>query len=126
MALCFVGLLVLLLWLRRPRERIYGAFAALALVWSLRNFHYFVAVPWLPAVLWEALVLGSLGLALVLNWIFMRRYTGLQRHRAKAGCWPRRCCPSPVRLAGRTWRYAAALLVPAPAPRSALGPSCCS
>lgn len=75
MALVFAGLLVLLLWLRRPTEGIYGVFAALALVWSLRNFHY-TASPAIPSGLWEAFVLGSLGLVVVLNWIFMRRYTG--------------------------------------------------
>jgi signal transduction histidine kinase len=81
LALLFIGLLVLLLWLRRPAERIYGVFAALAIVWSLRNFHYFVSFSWMPSALWEALVLGSLGLVVVLNWIFMRRYTHLPPHR---------------------------------------------
>lgn len=33
-ALIFAGMLVLLLWLRRPAERIHGYFAALAIVWS--------------------------------------------------------------------------------------------
>lgn len=77
LALAFVGLLVLLLWLRRPEERIYGVFAALALVWSLRNFHYFVSLPWVPSALWEAFVLASLGVVVVLTWMFMRSYTGL-------------------------------------------------
>ncbi|MCG2593542.1 ATP-binding protein [Ramlibacter sp. XY19] len=81
LALFFVGLLVLLLWLRRREERIYGVFAALALVWSLRNFHYFVSLAWMPSALWEAFVLGSLGLVVVLNWIFMRSYTGLAPRR---------------------------------------------
>ena len=31
---------------------------------------------WLPSDVWEAFVLGSLGLVVVLLWIFMRRYTG--------------------------------------------------
>ncbi|RYF15066.1 MAG: hypothetical protein EOO30_16015 [Comamonadaceae bacterium] len=82
MALVFVGLLVLLLWLRRPTESIYGIFAALALVWSLRNFHY-TASPAIPSALWEAFVLGSLGVVVVLNWIFMRRYTGAPPRRAE-------------------------------------------
>ncbi|MDB5859712.1 MAG: hypothetical protein JWQ76_3401 [Ramlibacter sp.] len=83
-ALCFIGLLVLLLWLRRPTERIYGVFAALALVWSLRNFHYFASLPWLPSAPWEAFILGSLGLVVVLTWIFMRHYTGLPSHRRES------------------------------------------
>lgn len=74
-ALLFVAVLVLLLWLRRPAERIYGIFGALALVWALRNFHYSIAPP-MPSALWEALVLSSLGLIVVLQWLFMRRYTG--------------------------------------------------
>ncbi|HEX7889240.1 MAG TPA: ATP-binding protein [Ramlibacter sp.] len=76
MALVFVGVLVLLLWLRRPEEGIYGLFAALALVWSLRNFHYTVDSFGVPSSIWEAFVLGSLGLVVVLQWTFMRRYTG--------------------------------------------------
>ena len=80
MAVLFAGLLVLLLWLRRPAESIYGVFAGLALVWALRNFHYTVS-PALPSALWEAFILGSLGLVVVLLWIFMRRYTGQPPHR---------------------------------------------
>ena len=80
MAVLFAGLLVLLLWLRRPAESIYGVFAALALVWALRNFHYTVS-PALPSGVWEAFILGSLGLVVVLIWIFMRRYTGEPPHR---------------------------------------------
>ena len=80
-ALVFVAVLVLLLWLRRPAEGIYGIFGALALVWALRNFHYSIAPP-MPSAVWEALVLSSLGLVVVLQWLFMRRYTGApqQRH----------------------------------------------
>lgn len=77
LALVFVGLLVLLLWLRRPTESIHGIFAALALVWSVRNFHYTAATTPLPSSLWEAFVLGSLGVVVVLQWIFLRRYTAL-------------------------------------------------
>ena len=80
MALLFAGLLVLLFWLRRPGESIYGVFAALAIVWSLRNFHYTVS-PAVPSEVWEAFILGSLGLVVVLLWIFMRRYTGQPPHR---------------------------------------------
>lgn len=71
LAVVFVGLLVLLLWLRRPQETIYGAFAALALIWSLRNFYFTVDFD-LPSALWES----SLGLVVVLHWVYMRRYTG--------------------------------------------------
>ncbi|MBC5783494.1 hypothetical protein H8N03_11110 [Ramlibacter sp. USB13] len=85
MALVFVGVLVLLLWLRRPEEGIYGLFAALALVWSLRNFHYSLDVRGLPSSVWEAFVLGSLGLVVVLTWMFMRRYTGLPPARVERG-----------------------------------------
>lgn len=75
-ALLFAGVLVLLLWLQRPLESIYGVFAALAIVWSLRNFHYTVSVP-IDSGVWEGFVLGSLGIVVVLHWIFMRRYTGV-------------------------------------------------
>ena len=85
MALVFVGLLVLLLWLRRRSEAIYGLFAALALVWSLRNFHYSADVPGVPSSLWEAFILASLGVVVVLQWMFMRRYTGLPSARLERG-----------------------------------------
>lgn len=75
LALMFVGVLVLLLWLRSPAESIYGVFAALAIVWSLRNFHYTVSLP-IASNVWEALVLGSLALVETLLWMFMLRYTG--------------------------------------------------
>lgn len=81
MALGFAGLLVGLSWLRRPTERIYGVFAALALVWSVRNFHYTVALP-VPSRVWEAFILGSLAVVAVLQWVFMLRFTGKD--------WPRR------------------------------------
>lgn len=74
LALIFVGVLVLLLWLRRPTESIYGVFAALAIVWSLRNFLYTVSLP-IASNAWEALVLGSLALVETLLWMFILRYT---------------------------------------------------
>jgi signal transduction histidine kinase len=81
-ALTFMGLLVLLLWLRRPAESIYGVFAALAIVWSLRNFHYTAAVP-VPTHWWEAFILASLGMVVTLIWVFLRRYTGAPPRRAE-------------------------------------------
>ena len=80
-ALIFVGLLVLLLWLRRPGEAIYGVFSALAIVWSIRNFHYTVSPAWVPSGLWEAFVLGSLGVVVLLLWLFALLYGGARRPR---------------------------------------------
>ena len=82
-ALVFVGLLVLLLWLRRPSEGVYGAFAALAIVWSLRNFHYTLSPAWMPSGVWEAYVLGSLGVVVVLLWLFVLRFTGTSLPRSE-------------------------------------------
>lgn len=76
MALLFCGLLVLLLWLRRPQESLYGYFAGLAVLWSIRNFHYTMAFDLLPTLLWEAFVLGSLGGVLLLLWRFLLRLSG--------------------------------------------------
>lgn len=75
-ALIFVGMLVLLLWLRRPEARIYGYFAALSIVWSLRNFHYTISLPHVPSSVWEAFILGSLGVVVLLLWLFILRFTG--------------------------------------------------
>ena len=82
-ALIFVGLLVLLLWLRRPAEAIYGTFAALAIVWSIRNFHYTASPAWMPSGLWEAYILGSLGVVVVLLWLFILRFTATDSPRAE-------------------------------------------
>lgn len=78
-ALIFTGLLVFLLWLRRPGETIYGYFAALAVLWSIRNFHYTTSFAAIPTRLWEAFILGSLGVVLVLLLLFILRFTG-RRH----------------------------------------------
>jgi signal transduction histidine kinase len=80
-ALIFVGLLVLLLWLRRRAEGIYGIFAALAIVWSIRNFHYTLSPAWMPSAVWEAYVLGSLGVVVLLLWLFALRFTGTESPR---------------------------------------------
>ncbi|MBC7380103.1 MAG: hypothetical protein H7346_22060 [Burkholderiaceae bacterium] len=80
-ALIFAGLLALLLWRRRRQASIYGYFAALAIVWSVRNFHYTVSLPYVPSNLFEAFILGSLGVVVVLLWLFVLRFTGAS--------WPR-------------------------------------
>ncbi|MBC7436605.1 MAG: ATP-binding protein [Bdellovibrionales bacterium] len=84
-ALIFAGMLVFLLWLRRPAESIYGYFAALAVLWSIRNFHYTTSFAVIPTRLWEAFILGSLGLVVVLLLLFMMRFTG-RRHVALERC----------------------------------------
>lgn len=95
-ALIFAGLLVLLLWLRRPAERIHGYFAALAIVWSIRNFHYTVSVPAVSSGAWEAFILGSLGVVVVLLWLFILRFTGASRPRTeRAVAW---ACAASVAL----------------------------
>lgn len=75
MVLIVVGLLVGLLWLKRRHQSIYGYFAALAVLWSLRNFHYTYSGGGIPSRLWEAYVLGSLGVVMMLVWLFMLRLT---------------------------------------------------
>jgi signal transduction histidine kinase len=83
MALIFAGLLVLLLWLRRPQESVHGYFAGLAILWSVRNFHYTVSSGRIPSGLWEAFILGSLGVVMLLLWLFMLRFTGRRHPRAE-------------------------------------------
>jgi len=82
-ALVVAGLLAGLLWLRRPQQRIHGLFAALAVLWSLRNFHYTYTGEGIPSRLWEAFVLGSLGVVLMLLWLFVLRLTGRRLPRAE-------------------------------------------
>ena len=83
LALLFTGLLVGLLWLRRRQEALYGYFAGLAVLWSLRNFHYTFAPAGLPSLLWESFVLGSLGVVLLLLWRFMLRFTDQRMPRSE-------------------------------------------
>jgi signal transduction histidine kinase len=73
--LIVAGLIVGLLWLRRPAQAIYGYFAGLAVVWSLRNFHYTYSGGGIPSRLWEAFILGSLGVIGLLLLLFMLRLT---------------------------------------------------
>ena len=76
LALLLVGLLVGALWLQRPRETLYGYFSALAVLWSVRNFHYTFAPAGLPSIVWESFVLSSLGIVLWLLWRFILCFTG--------------------------------------------------
>ena len=73
--LIVAGLIVGLLWLRRPAQAIYGYFAGLAVLWSLRNFHYTYSGSGIPSRLWEAFILGSLGVIGLLLLLFMLRLT---------------------------------------------------
>ncbi|MGB4117878.1 MAG: ATP-binding protein [Polaromonas sp.] len=73
--LIVAGLIVGLLWLRRPAQVIYGYFAGLAVLWSLRNFHYTYSGGGIPSRLWEAFILGSLGVIGLLLLLFMLRLT---------------------------------------------------
>lgn len=75
-ALIVTGLLVGLLWLTQRERAVYGYFAALAVLWSLRNFHYTYTGSGFPSRLWEAFVLGSLGVVLMLLCLFLLRLTG--------------------------------------------------
>nr|WP_279343776.1 ATP-binding protein [Variovorax terrae] len=83
MALLFTGVLVLILWLRRPRESMYGYFAGLAILWSIRNFHYTATPQGIPSGLLEAFILGSLGVVVLLLWLFMLRFAGRRPVRAE-------------------------------------------
>lgn len=83
MVLIVVGLLVGLLWFKRRHQSIYGYFAALAVLWSLRNFHYTYSGSGIPSRLWEAYVLGSLGVVMMLVWLFMLRLTRQAMPRAE-------------------------------------------
>lgn len=74
-ALIVTGVLAGLLWLRSPARQAYGVFAALAILWSMRNFHYTWAAPGVPSRGYEAFILGSLGVVMWLLWIFVSRLT---------------------------------------------------
>lgn len=64
--LLFVGLLSLLLASRAPVQHrsVHLLFALLAILWSLRNFHYTVPMNGLPTRLWEWWVMASLWLVM--------------------------------------------------------------
>lgn len=110
-SLVFAGVLVLLLWLRRPEQHIYGYFGALSIVWSLRNFHYTVFVPAIPSNLWEAFILGSLGAVVVLLWLFILRFTGASFPRAeRAATWA--CGLSVVAITALDPQLVSAIRVP--------------
>jgi len=49
LTLAVLGLFALTLWLRRPKEPIYGLFGLGAVAWLVRNLHYYVSLPVSPA-----------------------------------------------------------------------------
>jgi signal transduction histidine kinase len=84
-ALLVIGLLTLMLWLARPVESIYGWFAAVAIVWSLRNFQYVLPIDTALFAHFERVLLASLIVVVILLWLFTRRFTGRPHDRVERG-----------------------------------------
>jgi signal transduction histidine kinase len=75
MTLC-LGALALLAWSLRRWNTAYGYFGAAAVLWALRNLHFFAAEIPLSVVIWEVLVATSLVWVLVLVFMFVLRFAG--------------------------------------------------
>jgi signal transduction histidine kinase len=73
----FVGVLILLFWLRRPQERLYGLFGLCVLSWGLRTLLLrLTSVPIELNMLWRCTYYSATGGFIVLISIFMVRFSG--------------------------------------------------
>jgi signal transduction histidine kinase len=70
--------LALLGWWFMRWNAAYGYFSAAAFIWAIRNSHFlFTKIP-IPSVYWDILVAVSLYWVLILNFMFVLRFSGLR------------------------------------------------
>src|SRR5258708_3050876 len=71
-----LGLFMLVLWVGRRRESMYGYFGAVALCWALIMTRYYPADPPLPNAVWMTLLGVAQVASTVLLFLFALRYAG--------------------------------------------------
>jgi signal transduction histidine kinase len=77
---CTVGLLVLLIWWRRPQEVLYGWFGLAALLWAMRTTTFvFDALPGDVWTVWRAFYFASTGGFIVVMALFALELAGWSR-----------------------------------------------
>src|SRR5579862_829623 len=82
-----LGLFILLLWLGRRHESMYGYFGLVGLCWALVMTRYFLGEPPLPNPVWMTLLGGAQIASNVLLCLFALRYAGLKWPRVERAVW---------------------------------------
>jgi signal transduction histidine kinase len=72
-----LGAMALLAWYLRRWNTAYGYCGASAVVWAIRNTHFFITYIPIPPVYWEIFVASSLIWAMLLAWMFGLRFANL-------------------------------------------------
>ena len=78
-----LGVMALLAWFLMRRNAAYGYFGASALVWAIRNTHFFISYIPIPAVYWEILAAVSLIWAMLLACMFGLRFDNMHLLKAE-------------------------------------------
>ncbi len=82
-ALFLMGCITFSFWLARPQDTIYLILSMIMMVWGTHNFNLFVAEIPFSTPIWEALIMGTLGWAVILIVLFIQRYIGERDQRVE-------------------------------------------
>ncbi len=83
-ALFLMGCITFSFWLARPQDTIYLILSMIMMVWGTHNFNLFVADIPVPTPIWEALIMGTLGWAVILIVLFIQHYIGERDKRVES------------------------------------------
>ena len=75
-ALFLMGCITFSFWLVRPQDSIYLVLSMVMVIWGIHNLNLFVSEIPFSTPIWEALIMGTLGWAIILVVLFIQRYTG--------------------------------------------------
>lgn len=67
---------LLLFWLARPQDTIYGIFSLEIFFWAAHNLNLFITNIPIPTLYWEAMTMATLGWSVTAMVFFNHRYTG--------------------------------------------------
>ena len=72
----FTGFIIFCFWFARPKDTVYGIFSAMLVIWATHNLNLFVTHIPVSALLWESLIMATLGWTVVLMIYFNHRFIG--------------------------------------------------
>jgi len=75
-AMYALTLIILIFWLARPQDSIYGIFALELFLWATHNLNLFVSEIPIPTRYWEAIMMSTLGWTVIAMIFFNHRYVG--------------------------------------------------
>lgn len=73
--------LLLLFWIVRPQDKIYGLFSLELFLWATHNLNLFVSDIPVSSKTWEAMTMSTLGWTVATMIIFNHRYVGVSQNR---------------------------------------------